>query len=35
MTLSAWLMMTATWSVIAYLTVRFLWKVLAAPRGRD
>ena len=35
MTLSAWLMMGATWSVVAFLTIRFLSRVLGAPPGKE
>ena len=35
MTLGAWLMVIATWSVVTIFTVRFFWKVLTLPLRAD
>ncbi len=32
MTRAAWIMLAATWAVIAYFTIRFFWMVLRAPK---
>lgn len=34
MTLSAWVMLGVTWSVVVFFTARFFWMVLRKPQGR-
>jgi hypothetical protein len=32
MTRAAWIMLVATWAVIAFFTFRFFWMVLKTPK---
>jgi hypothetical protein len=35
MTTSAWVMLTVTWSVVAFFTARFFLVILRTPMKRD